>query len=114
MRVCYCWEGWQGADCSERTCPSDAAWFDRATSTDVAHQDVECSNMGNCDRALGTCDCRPGFQGRACSRLACPNDCSQHGVCQDMGHFASLKVGQSSQEKKKKGTNGDIQREKRQ
>ena len=27
----------------------------------------------------------------ACSRIACPNDCSQHGVCQDMSHYASLK-----------------------
>lgn len=91
MRVCHCWEGWQGADCSERTCPADLAWFDRAIETDVAHENVECSNMGTCDRETGTCVCRDGFHGRACSRLACPNDCSQHGVCQDMGHYASVK-----------------------
>ena len=96
MRVCHCWEGWTGADCSLRTCPLDAAWFDRAASVDVAHQNIECSNMGTCDRDLGTCVCRDGFHGRACSRLGCPNDCSQHGVCQDMGHYASLKVSKCS------------------
>jgi len=58
---------------------------------DNAHNKVECSNMGVCDRSTGQCQCRDGFNGRACSRLACPNDCSQHGVCQDMAHFASLK-----------------------
>jgi len=47
--------------------------------------------MGTCDRETGQCMCREGFNGRACSRLSCPNDCSQHGVCQDMSHFASVK-----------------------
>ena len=91
LRVCYCWEGFTGADCSLRTCPRDHAWSDRAASSDNAHNPAECSNMGTCNRQTGQCSCRKGFEGRACSRLSCPNDCSKHGVCQDMSHFASVK-----------------------
>ncbi len=39
---CDCWEGWGGADCSERTCPFVTAWFDAATDEDVAHAEEEC------------------------------------------------------------------------
>ena len=45
-----------------------------------------CSDMGYCDRALGACVCRDGFEGAACERIACPTDdllvtCSGHGRC---------------------------------
>lgn len=37
--------------------------------TNEAHsRDVECSNMGTCDRVTGTCQCRDGFEGQACER----------------------------------------------
>ena len=29
----------------------------------------------------GSCYCRPGFTGMDCSLKACPNECSNHGVC---------------------------------
>jgi hypothetical protein len=91
---CTCFEGWQGADCSERTCiiaqigfwppdnhsranrlviltgmcPFDLAWSDEAIGTDTAHQLAECSNRGLCDREAGTCLCMEGFTGKACQR----------------------------------------------
>ncbi|CAM9265573.1 unnamed protein product, partial [Heterosigma akashiwo] len=52
-RVCECYTGFQGADCSERTCPFGPAWADQATKTDTAHGSAECSNMGICDRTTG-------------------------------------------------------------
>jgi hypothetical protein len=54
-----------------------------------AHQQVECSGRGACDRGSGRCECFPGFNGEACQRTMCPNDCSGHGVCQDQRRFAS-------------------------
>jgi hypothetical protein len=53
-----------------------------------AHQQVECSGRGTCDRDSGRCACFDGFNGEACQRTACPNDCSGHGVCQDERRFA--------------------------
>eukprot|EP00501_MAST-03F_sp_TOSAG23-6_P002444 GSMAST32.ASY1.ANO1.2553.1 assembled CDS len=48
---------------------------------DEAHFYMECSNKGTCNRATGECQCFPGYTGEACSRTACPNDCSGHGLC---------------------------------
>ncbi|CAN0345407.1 unnamed protein product, partial [Laminaria digitata] len=51
---------------------------------EASHTAAECSNMGVCDRFYGVCVCEPGFEGRACERYACPNGCSEHGVCRNM------------------------------
>ena len=40
-----------------------------------------CSGNGVC--ANGTCTCLVGWQGDDCSKLACPSDCSGHGICQE-------------------------------
>jgi len=98
-----------GADCSLMTCPRGVSWTrchpkvgseptdKNAASNDVAgngegatkHQDfAECSDMGSCDRATGTCACFPGFEGPACQRTVCPNSCSGHGTCQSNVKFA--------------------------
>jgi hypothetical protein len=53
---------------STGTCPSGLAWADKAYSSDKAHQEIECSNAGICDRASGTCKCVAGFTGNACQR----------------------------------------------
>jgi hypothetical protein len=63
---CSCSAGYTGAECSERLCSSDKAWFDRPTGDNKAHADTECSNMGICDRAKGECTCNTGFNGGAC------------------------------------------------
>jgi hypothetical protein len=51
-RQCECFDGFQGADCSEFTCPFGPAWTDLAYGVDDAHNEAECSNMGTCDRKL--------------------------------------------------------------
>lgn len=70
-----------GADCSQRTCPKGKAWADEATAANVAHAPAECSNAGLCDRDAGICACFQGFEGKACERSSCPNQCSGKGVC---------------------------------
>ncbi len=59
-----------------------------ATSNgNTAHQLVECSARGVCDRVSGSCACVEGYTGDACQRTVCPNDCSGHGVCQSQKYF---------------------------
>lgn len=90
---CLCSNGWRGADCSMRTCPSDTAWFDLPISNGRAHQWAECSNNGMCDRTKGECTCAMGFEGGSCERLACPGTpvCNGHGKCLTMMHMAELR-----------------------
>ena len=66
---CVCTEGFHGADCSVRNCPSNSVknW---------------CSGNGLCSN--GKCECHDGFSGADCAVRACPNDCSGHGACNAM------------------------------
>jgi len=72
---------WTSHDCSERTCPKSAAWVAVATAANEAHPEVECSNKGICNRKTGECDCFDNYDGIACERTVCPNDCNGRGVC---------------------------------
>jgi len=56
------------SELSTGTCPSGKAWADKAYATDKAHQLVECSNGGVCDRKSGQCQCFEGYTGHACQR----------------------------------------------
>eukprot|EP00904_Undaria_pinnatifida_P009613 jgi/Undpi1/5782/HiC_scaffold_2.g01056.m1 len=85
---CECWGGYEGWNCSSLACPSGAAWADRAAGTDDGHNSAVCSSMGYCDGETGLCVCREGFEGRACERMACPNDCSGNGQCLSMAEAA--------------------------
>ena len=96
---CQCYEGWgaetdialrKAADCSLRACPSARAWTDVPTAENAAHAIAECSNQGVCDSATGTCKCFDGFEGDACQRMACPNDCSGHGRCVNLKEMAIM------------------------
>ncbi|POM74652.1 hypothetical protein PHPALM_8358 [Phytophthora palmivora] len=71
----------KGADCSLRTCPYGDAWVQVPTATNVGHQLAECSNRGNCDYSTGHCTCYPGYEGKACERTECPNNCNGRGIC---------------------------------
>jgi hypothetical protein len=53
----------------------------------TAHQNLECSGRGTCDRVTGGCKCVAGYTGDACQRTQCPNDCSSHGICQSQQYF---------------------------
>lgn len=97
--TCSCFEGYGAAtdisfykapDCSQRTCPSFSSWADLPSATDKAHAVMECSNRGRCDRSTGLCSCMKGFEGSACQRMSCPNDCSGHGQCFSMKQLARL------------------------
>lgn len=92
---CSCSAGWTGADCSYRTCARSVAWFTLPSAENVAHisEQVECANMGVCDRVSGICVCSSGFTGTACNRMVCPGnptECSGHGMCLDMMALAQL------------------------
>jgi hypothetical protein len=93
--ACTCSDGWTGSDCSMRTCPTGLAWFQMPEADDKAHitTNVECSNMGTCDRDSGVCTCDVGFTGSACQTMTCPGDtdlCNGHGECLDMTTLATL------------------------
>lgn len=86
--LCECYANWQGNDCSARTCAYGWAWVDTASGNDNAHNYAECSNKGVCDRKTGQCKCYDGYEGKACRRSSCPNDCSGHGTCEFIEELA--------------------------
>lgn len=55
------------------------------------HFYMECSNKGLCSRDNGMCYCFPGYEGTACQRASCPNDCSGHGTCETIKELAEDK-----------------------
>lgn len=95
---CQCAVGFQGADCSERTCTLGLAWADQAAGIDQAHLPAECSNAGICDLSTGECECWAGFVGEACERLSCPNDCSGQGRCMSLRSLAAFQRNFQSQQ----------------
>eukprot|EP00607_Mallomonas_marina_P010923 CAMPEP_0182422812 /NCGR_PEP_ID=MMETSP1167-20130531/8612_1 /TAXON_ID=2988 /ORGANISM="Mallomonas Sp, Strain CCMP3275" /LENGTH=592 /DNA_ID=CAMNT_0024601197 /DNA_START=334 /DNA_END=2112 /DNA_ORIENTATION=+ len=47
--------------------------------------------MGACNRVTGECLCRIGYEGRACERMSCPDNCNGKGKCQSMSFYATTK-----------------------
>mmetsp|Transcript_10940 Transcript_10940/g.16482 ORF Transcript_10940/g.16482 Transcript_10940/m.16482 type:complete len:215 (+) Transcript_10940:21-665(+) len=92
--ICKCFnnpdgsEAWTGYDCSKRTCPMDIAWIGHVVKSNDVHPMAECSNKGICDRYTGFCECFPNFEGIACERTVCNNDCSMQGVCYTASQLA--------------------------
>jgi subtilisin-like proprotein convertase family protein len=87
---CHCYTqpassdpAWTEHDCSERSCPRGRAWVDYATSDNgnSIRRRLECSGRGHCDHKTGECKCFFGYDGRACNRAECPNQCSFRGRC---------------------------------
>lgn len=52
-----------------------------AVAANNAHPEVECSAKGLCDRITGLCTCFENYEGVACERTMCPNDCFGNGFC---------------------------------
>jgi len=50
---------------------------------------MECANQGLCDYKTGMCQCFEGYEGVACRRSACPNSCSNAGVCRTVSQIGS-------------------------
>jgi len=69
-----------GADCSQMTCPRSKSWSESSGTWNHADE-AECSDAGLCNRETGACECFDGYEGSACQRTSCPNDCSGHGQC---------------------------------
>jgi len=59
------------------------------TLTNTGHYYMECANKGICDRSTGECECFEGYEGTACQRAACPNQCSGHGTCESIRELAN-------------------------
>jgi len=73
--------GHDSGDCSERICPYEFAWVDKPNVHGSHHTYSECAGRGICNRESGDCECFDGYEGKACQRTKCPNDCSGHGKC---------------------------------
>ena len=92
---CKCFTGlsgepeWTGPDCSQRVCPKDFAWIGAVVNANNVHSWEECSNKGVCDRKTGTCQCFPGYDGVACQRTVCPQNCNDRGTCWPEKHLAA-------------------------
>jgi len=84
---CVCFAGFEGYDCSMRTCPSAESW---GQDQSVMHTQSECAGRGLCQRTTGTCSCFDGFEGAACERATCPNDCNGHGKCRTLGELPKV------------------------
>jgi hypothetical protein len=68
-------------------------WTNGKLLSQSAHYYMECSNKGICDRKAGECECFDGYDGSACQRASCPNECSGHGTCEHVKTMAALESG---------------------
>eukprot|EP01035_Chromulina_nebulosa_P066057 gene66057-90390_t len=90
---CTCFGGYEGNDCSKRSCPTGPQFSDIPYSTDEAHQYAECSGKGICDFQTGACKCNTGYSGRNCGHIDCINGCSGHGSCMSLREAAKFNDG---------------------
>lgn len=63
---------------------SDKTVMVRWVRKQEGHFYSECSSRGICDRESGICQCFTGYEGGACNRTVCANDCSGHGSCESL------------------------------
>ena len=66
--------------------------------SNTAHEYAECSAKGLCDRKSGTCECFTGYEGSACQRTTCPNDCNGHGTCESIREVGTRRRGNGNVE----------------
>lgn len=91
--TCECFKGYEGNDCSRKSCPVGPPLADIASETDVAHASVPCSNQGTCDFKTGNCICNAGYSGRSCQSTSCYNNCNGRGECVSLRSAALLNDG---------------------
>lgn len=66
----------------------DIAWVGTVVNANNVHPLAECSNQGICDRTTGACTCFANYDGIACERTVCPNNCNSAGVCYSQRQLA--------------------------
>jgi hypothetical protein len=73
---CDCFEGFEGGDCSKKSCGWSRAWFGNVGTNHEAL--AMCSGVGDCDYSTGICmNCGGSFglfAGDMCERLSCYTD----------------------------------------
>jgi hypothetical protein len=79
--TCECFDGYEGNDCSLKSCPVGPSLAALPYDLDTAHKVTECSGRGTCDYKNGLCICQSGYFGFNCAKSKCANDCSNHGKC---------------------------------
>ena len=73
--ICTCDANYTlASDCSLMSCPLGVTLANKPESENTAHNLLECSNQGSCNRKTGTCSCAQGFSGQACEKLTCNFD----------------------------------------
>lgn len=88
---CDCFAGYEGYDCSKRSCPIGRMYAGIASGENT-HSYGECSGRGHCDHQTGLCQCdvANGFYGLSCQYKQCPNSCNSHGKCISLQQAAEL------------------------
>lgn len=87
--TCECFKGFEGNDCSRRSCPTGPALADVAIAKDTAHQNISCSGRGVCNYNTGICKCQDGYSGYNCAKSKCYNDCNGRGKCLSLRQAAT-------------------------
>jgi hypothetical protein len=77
-----------GSKCQHRTCPQHKAWFGSVVNSNDMSPVSVCSAAGKCNKKTGECLCYNPFEGDACQRMTCPNNCSNKGHCMSQKEFA--------------------------
>lgn len=74
--ACQCASGFMGPSCDALTAAAKQLKAQRSC-------DADCGLHGVCNPTTKRCDCQPGFLGPGCAAQldACPNACSNHGLC---------------------------------
>ncbi|KAM4722914.1 tenascin-N-like [Rhinophrynus dorsalis] len=91
---CQCDDGWEGPDCSTKSCPNNCAGngicidgicqcAEGYTGSDCSEKKClfDCGRYGTC--IDGSCKCAEGYTGPACRKKKCPFDCGEYGTCVD-------------------------------
>jgi hypothetical protein len=95
--VCICQDGYgsstdimvyKSPKCDQRSCPAGRSWADVPTKSNTGHKLSECSDSGLCNRDNGICECFDGYDGSACERTECKDNCNNHGRCLSMKEAA--------------------------
>ncbi|KAM8930607.1 tenascin-N [Pelodytes ibericus] len=94
LNACQCDDGWEGPDCSIRSCPNNCAGNGKCidgtcqcaegyTGSDCGEKLCipDCGRFGTC--VDGTCQCAEGYSGSDCREKLCIPDCGRFGTCVD-------------------------------